>query len=247
MTIGIIIGLSLTTILAGFVQGLSGFGLALVAVPILALFLDIKTVVPLVMLFAVTNNLINVIRLHQHLDLHKVKPVLIGSLPGIPLGAWFLSEIEGIWILLPLAIFLIAYSGYNLIRHNLLTHKINYTPGKSGAYIAGILSGCLSGAFSTGGPPVVIYTDLQHWSNNDKKILLSSYFMLLGIITLCWYLIFGILNSQIMFYFISLLPLLIIGSWAGIFCYEKLSNHHYGRLVNYLLLISGLLLLFKLS
>jgi len=40
------------TFLAGFVQGLSGFGSVLLSLPLLILFLDVKTAIPLVALMA---------------------------------------------------------------------------------------------------------------------------------------------------------------------------------------------------
>ena len=54
----LILPLALITFFAGFTQGLSGFGSILVSLPLLALFLDIKTVIPLVSLFALVINTI---------------------------------------------------------------------------------------------------------------------------------------------------------------------------------------------
>ena len=78
---------------AGFTQGLSGFGSILLAIPLLAAFLDIKTVIPLTALAGFAMTTILLIQLWDHLSWKKITPFLIGTVPGIPLGVQFLLEI----------------------------------------------------------------------------------------------------------------------------------------------------------
>jgi len=85
---------SLILFLAGFNQGISGFGVILVAIPLLMLFLDIKTVVPLTALSALVIAVTLFIQLKDRFDFGKIKPLLIGAIPGIPVGVFLLKEVD---------------------------------------------------------------------------------------------------------------------------------------------------------
>ena len=56
------------TFLAGFIQGLSGFGSVLLSLPLLILFLDVRTAIPLVALVALALTIQLLIQLRQHLE-----------------------------------------------------------------------------------------------------------------------------------------------------------------------------------
>lgn len=81
--------IALITFLAGFTQGLSGFGSILLALPLLTIMLDIKTVVPLAALDAFLVAIILLFELRRHLDWKKILPLVAGSFPGIPIGVFF--------------------------------------------------------------------------------------------------------------------------------------------------------------
>ena len=79
--------------LAGFVQGLSGFGAVLLSLPLLSIFLDIKTVIPLVALAALAMTLIVLVQLWRYLEWRRVYPLIIGAVPGRLGGYIFLENI----------------------------------------------------------------------------------------------------------------------------------------------------------
>lgn len=56
---------------AGFIQGVSGFGSILLSLPLLAIFLDIKTVIPLTTLAGVSVSYVLFYQLCRHLDCKK--------------------------------------------------------------------------------------------------------------------------------------------------------------------------------
>ena len=60
--------LGIVAFCAGFVQGLSGFGSVLLSLPLLALFLEVKTAIPVVALFGVALTIFLLVQLRQHWD-----------------------------------------------------------------------------------------------------------------------------------------------------------------------------------
>ena len=75
---------------AGFIQGLSGFGSAIIAIPLLTFFLDVKTAVPLVIMLGIIIGLINTRELIQHNQARRLAPLILTALCGIPIGILFI-------------------------------------------------------------------------------------------------------------------------------------------------------------
>ena len=69
-------------LLGSFTQGLTGFGFALVSIPLLVLFMDIQIAVPLCMLSGLVITAFLSLQLKDHLDWRKILPLLFGCLPG---------------------------------------------------------------------------------------------------------------------------------------------------------------------
>ena len=72
--------LSIVIFMAGFVQGLSGFGSILLALPLLSLFIDIKILIPLMVLCGWSMSISLLIQLRLHLDLKKILPLFFGAI-----------------------------------------------------------------------------------------------------------------------------------------------------------------------
>ena len=81
-------------LLAGFIQGLSGFGSALLAMPLLTIFIDVKIAVPLCILNSLLMTSYLVFELKDYMERKKIFPLLLGSIPGIYIGVNFLINAE---------------------------------------------------------------------------------------------------------------------------------------------------------
>nr|HPJ39641.1 TSUP family transporter [Spirochaetota bacterium] len=86
--------LTITIFTSALIQGMTGFGSALVAMAILPLFLPVRTVTPLVLLVGLLLNIIIFVRFHQHFDMKKLFPIIIGAAAGVPIGVYGLKMID---------------------------------------------------------------------------------------------------------------------------------------------------------
>ena len=134
----IYIWVCLIIFMAGLTQGLSGFGSVLLSIPLLAIFLDIKTVIPLTALIGLSMSLVLLFHLRPYLDWKKIYPLLIAAIPGIPLGVIFLKKLDKTVILCVLGIILVAYSLYSLLSRSGEKRISGHW-----AYVFGFLAGCL--------------------------------------------------------------------------------------------------------
>ena len=99
-------------LLAGFIQGLSGFGSVLVALPILVLFLDFDLAVPLASIWGMTINTILLLQLRAHLRLKNILPLTLAAIPGIPLGVYILVNANTRLLEMLLGVLLLIFSLY---------------------------------------------------------------------------------------------------------------------------------------
>ena len=225
---------------AGFIQGLSGFGSVLLSLPLLALFLDIKTVIPFVALLGVTLSIFLSIQLRQHWDWKKIYPLCLGSIPGIPVGVLFLNRIDGQLIQWTVGVVLVAYAIYGLLL-NPAVRKM----GRVWAYPFGFAAGFLGGAISASGPPVIVYTSLQPWTKDQIKVTLQGFFIISGILVVLSQAMAGLVTRQVLFYFLIALPLLLIGTWLGSFLSGRIREETFRKIILIMMGLLGLFIIFK--
>ncbi len=229
--------LSLVTFLAGFTQGLSGFGSLLLALPLLTLFMDIKTVIPLLALHALAITALLLIQLWKHLEWGKISPLLFGSIPGIFLGVFLLKTLDTRIIQFILGLILVAYPLVSMKQRLIKPMKAWW------AYVFGFFAGCLGGTLSASGPPVIIYTAIQPWGKDTIKATLQGFFIASGVLVVFVQAAHGLMTSSVLNLFLISLPSLLIGTYAGSFFYGKISDQTYRKIM---LILLGLLGLFTL-
>jgi uncharacterized membrane protein YfcA len=211
---------------AGFTQGLSGFGSILLALPLLATFLDIKTVIPLTALTGLTMTTVLLIQLRKYLVWRKIIPFLIGTVPGIPLGVLFLKKMDKGMVEFVLGSLLIAYSVYSLVSKR----RPRETAERWG-YLFGFLGGCLGGAFSASGPAVIVYASLQDWPKDRIKGSLQGMFFVIGAIVVFFYTLNGLITTAVLKYFGVSFPAILLGTFVGALSYGKISDVQYKKLM----------------
>lgn len=223
---------------AGLVQGLTGFGSALVAMPLFLLFLDARTAVPLSILNGLIITIYLCLQLKRHLDRRKIFPLLLGCLPGIIAGVYFLKRADNTWIKILLGILLVGYASFSLKFKPRAIKMPSFGP-----YAAGFATGVIGSAFSAGGPPVIIYTMLAGWSKDSIKATLSGLFLITGILIAGAHWFSGLTNGLVLRYLaVSAIPV-ISGVWSGSRIYYRTTTESYIRIILFLLIGLGALMI----
>lgn len=232
--------LCLIALLAGFTQGLSGFGSVLVALPLLVWFLDLPTTVPLVSTWGMTINLILLVQLRPHLRLGHIGPLTLAAVPGVPLGVAVLTLVSARWLELLLGALLVIFSLYFL-----LAGGKTRTLSRGWAYAAGFLSGFLGGSLASSGPPVIVYTALQPWPKDEIKSTLTGFFFLSGLVILAAQALSGLFTPEVLRRSGFSIPFIIMGVFLGTAVYRRLATAQYRQVVVGLITLLGLLTLIK--
>jgi uncharacterized protein len=216
-------------------QSLTGFGAGLVSVAFLPGVMGMVTAVPMIALITGTLEIILLFRLRSAFNFKAVWRMALTTLLGIPIGVWALRGLSEKVLLPILGVVMAGYALYALFNFKLprLEH-----PGW--AFLTGFLSGILSGAYSVGGPPMIIYGDCRGWEPGEFKSNLQGFFLLNDGLAIVNHAIVGNLTHSVWTGYLWALPLVVLGLVAGSGLDRFLNPHTFRKLVLVLLVIMGL-------
>jgi hypothetical protein len=231
----LILAAVLILFLSGFVQGLVGFGSALVAVPLLSLFMNPKVVVPLTLVHGLLMNMYLSVKNRKNIQRRRVLPLFLAGFLGIPFGAAVLIVLpsNGLKILIGIVITL-----FSLLLLTGFSYRLK-SEGR-GLIPVGFASGILNGSVSMSGPPVILFLSNQRVGKVHFRANLVTYFFLLNIITFVVFHVTGVLNGEILILSIILVPPLPAGILLGEYLSHKVSEDWFRRIALTLVLIAGI-------
>lgn len=235
MTAALIAGM---VFLAALFQALSGFGFALIVMPLATLVLGLKVAAPLVALASLTTYTINIVRFREMIDWKEVVPLILAAAAGIPIGLWALAHVDEGVIRPGLGSVLIAYAVYALLQPEGPVLR-----SRAWAIAAGLLAGCLGGAYNTPGPPVVVYGSLRRWPKHEFRAILQTLFFANGVIIVASHAVARHLTADTWKLYLVALPALAAGILAGWLLDPRVDHARFRTLVAVLILATGLSLL----
>lgn len=220
--------------LAGTLQGMTGFGSALVAMPLLCLFVDVQTAVPLCTLNSIVITAYLMTKMKNHIDLTKVLPLCLSALPGSLVGVTLLHEIDAHLFKILLGLLLLGYGGYNLM-FTATTRSLN----PAWAWLAGFFSGAIGSAFSVGGPPAILYATLNDWRKDEIKATLTAFFAFNSTIAALVHFFSGLTKSAVAKDFLISAPTVLLGAMLGYYWYQRTPHRIYMRVTFAFLIFMG--------
>ena len=223
-------------LVSALLQGLSGFGFSILAVPLITLFIAPKTAVPILMLYSIIINLGVLYSARKEIDLKKIWLLLLAGIIGLPFGARLLVSLDGNILKIGIGILILIFGTLLLLgyRKKLKHEKIAMIP-------IGIISGLLSGSISISGPPIIIFLANKQLGKHSFRGNLALYFFLLNIFTIPVFWLNGLFTKEVISHSVTFLPGLIVGVVAGNLLSHKVQEQHFRKFTLILLLIMGVL------
>jgi uncharacterized membrane protein YfcA len=167
-------------VLAGFVQGLTGFGFGMVVMGLLPPLIGIEQALAVATLAGLATTLANTGLTLRHLHWSSTGALWFGTVVGVPLGFEALSAVPQAVVMRLLGLALCALILFDLSSGR---KDASHWPTWAG-WCTGLVSGTLSGAFNMGGPPLVAYVYGRPWSKERQVATLSGLFLTGGVIRL---------------------------------------------------------------
>lgn len=226
---------------AYFIRGITGFGSGLIAVPLLALFLPLKFVVPLMLLLDFTASIV-IGGLHfKKVQWNEISILFPFSLVGVTLGTHLLVRLPQAPMLITLAAFIMIFA----VR-SLLNWQSDKPVSRFWAIPASLTGGTVGGLFGTGGPPYVIYLAHRIRDKGALRASLSATFFVEGLMRIASFLLAGLLmTKQLWMSYLVALPIVLAALYAGNRAHIGLDAARMTQLIGGLLMVSGISLLVK--
>jgi uncharacterized membrane protein YfcA len=222
-------------LLAGAVRGFSGFGSALIYVPLLAaIYSPIFATVSFVLLdyICVTPFALRAMR-----DVHwrEVLPAFLAALLTVPLGTYTQQAVDPVWLRWGIALFVLGF-----VALLAAGWRYPFKPSMRAAIGAGVLSGFTGGAAQLGGPPLILY-----WLGNPTaaatvRANLLVYLVLLGITLMVNYAWHGLMTARPIALAVLLWPVYIVALVAGTRWFRGASETGYRRIAYVIVTLAAL-------
>ena len=225
------------------VRGITGFGAALVLVPLLSLLWNLRQVVLIAAFVQVITGVPLTVVARREVARRVFVVLLAGSLIGLPLGATLLAMLPLATLRRALGLLTLVFGLSRLLP---ASRQVALSPGRAVGALgvpAGWVSGLLAGAIGTGGPPVVAYLHYRLPDPLARRATLLAYFMVIDIVRLVGYLRLGIGGAATLWTALALVPFALLGSVAGSHIHSRAAARTVALCVAWLLVATGVLLL----
>ncbi|MGI9510313.1 MAG: sulfite exporter TauE/SafE family protein [Geminicoccaceae bacterium] len=226
----------------GFVNGLAGFGTSLFALGWWLQVMPPAAAVAVSLAMSLINGVQGVWLVRHAMDKRRLSRFLLPALVGIPIGVLFLDHMNADLLKLIVAIFLLAYGLFFAFRRNLpdLRHP---TPILD--RIIGFLGGFFGAAAGLSGALPTVWLSLRPWPKTERRALLQPFNMVvLGLAALLLALK-GTYDSTVLLAIAIATPAALASAQVGIYVFKRMNDADFRRLLIFLMLASGLVLLVR--
>jgi uncharacterized membrane protein YfcA len=231
---------ALAVAIASFVRGLTGFGFAIVATPLLALVYPPVVAVPVATLLQIPSGLPIVFRDWSDTNIKAATTAWLGGLPALIPGVFVLSSIpaDEMRLILGLAVILSTVA-------LAFGRKLNREPKPYELIGAGALSGLMQGAVAMAGPPVILLILSSSWTPARCRATLSFVFLLLGTASLIFGAIHGVVTMESILIAAATVPGLLMGQAIGSSLFVRIDAARYRSISTLCVAIAGVLVVIR--
>ena len=226
----------LATFAGAFVAGLSGFAFGLVAASLWLYILDPVQSATLIIAFGLLVQGYSVRKLREALDWGR----LWGAAVGVPAGVTLLIWSDPRSVRLAVGIILIVYSLYAFFRP---APKFS-GGGRASDAAVGFLNGAVGGLTGLAGILVTIWCNLRGWPKDVQRTVFQPVAVATFLMSALWLGAGGTVTAETAKFFVMGLPCLLAGTWLGLKLFGRIDEATFRKIVQALLLVSGVTLVF---
>jgi uncharacterized membrane protein YfcA len=222
---------------AAFGQTVAGFGFSLLAVAPLGMVIDPKDAIAVSLVLLIANSAMLVWGERAHIAWDAVGALLVGAVPGLPLGLAVISvaPVRGLRIALAVAVLsAVAFlaSGFELSHRSRMVE-----------WVGGFFCGIFTTSLNTNGPPAVLALQARSMPPEQFRPTTSA---VLGLTSLVGAVMFGFagrLNVEVGQACVVALPAMLVGWQVGMRLRQRVSTTAFRTLIMLLLVVAAVLTL----
>ena len=227
------LALACIVLFASTVQSISGFGFALMSVPLMVLIIDLRIAVVVSALVGTLGTCGQAWQLREHVDRILTRRFIISSCIGVPFGlaAFLLVSQNVLKIVLGVAVLF----GVAVLSRGLDMRSTHH----SFDWLMGALSGFLLMSTSTNGPPLVFTLHARRIDPQTLRATLNTVFAVTGIISSGLFVASGKVTREILGISAIAFPTMVIGVYLGTRFRQFIAVERFRSMILVLLAASG--------
>jgi len=231
---------ALGAVVAGFVQGLSGFAFGLVAMSFWAWALEPRLAAVLAVFGALTGQVIAAVSVRRGFDAQRLLPFVLGGLAGVPVGVWLLPRLDVDAFKAVLGGLLIVWCPAMLLAKRLPRIRFG---GRLADGAVGLAGGVMGGIGGFTGTLPTLWCTLRGFDKDAQRAVIQNFNLSMLAVTMATYLATGIVTREMLPLFAIVAPAMLVPTLLGARLYVGISEARFRQVVLGLLTVSGVVLL----
>lgn len=225
--------------LAGFVQGLSGFGFGLTAMSFWAWTLDPRLSAALAVFGALTGQVVAAVTVRRAWDWGRLWPFVAGGLLGLPLGLALLPRLNVPLFKGVVGLFLVVVCPLMFFAARLPRVQ----GGRAGDALAGLAGGVMGGIGGFTGVVPTLWCTMRGWAKDEQRSVIQNFNLSVLTATFAGYLLAGFITRPMLPLLALVAPAMLLPSLLGARLYARISDTAFRQVVLGLLFASGVAML----
>jgi uncharacterized membrane protein YfcA len=226
----------------GFVNGLTGFGTTLTALPVWLQAIEPLVAAQLASACSVLGHVSTFPALWGVLHWRRAAPMLVAGIAGVPVGVLLLPFVSLATFKLGVGLVLAGYCGFMLFAAG----RVKLAAGGRGAEVAvGFGGGILGGLAALSGVLPTVWASLKGWPKDQRRVFFQAFNFTVLTAMLVTNALSGLVGLRTVFAFALAAPGTLLGAWLGLRAYRRLDDLGFDRIVLFVLLLSGLVLVWS--
>ena len=212
MTMGAALVVMAGALAGGSVSGLAGFGTGLAALGNWLHVVEPAPAATLVAVCSVVSQAQTIRTIWDAIDRHRVWPMVVAGLLGVPVGSLLLSRLDIDLFRLGVGLFLIGFSGFMLLWR---VQPRLVRGGRTADSAVGFAGGILGGLAGLSGPLPTVWATLRGWSKDERRGVFQVFNLAILSAVVLWHLASGLVGPEFGWLIGMALPGTFAGAWLA--------------------------------
>ncbi|WP_298842905.1 sulfite exporter TauE/SafE family protein [Clostridium sp.] len=239
MTTLTIVLFCLVIFITHFLGSVTGNGCTVLALPFAIMLTGIKIAKPVLTICGLLLCLYVVLVSYKDIVWKQYFRIMIFAGIGLPIGMWIFNKFPENVLKSILGIFIIVISIKGLINCY-KTNKVTKPINNSVLNFIVFIGGCVQGAFTSGGPLVIIYATEKLKNKSNFRSTLCMVWVTLNAIIVVQNFVTGAITPEVTKLLLFTLPFLLLGAILGNYAYHKINDTIFNKMVYIILFISAM-------
>lgn len=209
------------------VQGITGFGLAVIGLPLLMLAVAPRPAVGIILLLNLALSALTLVGARRNLPVTRIRLLAIGSLLGIPFGLVLLNLLAVTTLKAVVAALLLLFLLLRWLRPDQ-----RLPDSRPLAMLVGVVSGALQSSTGLGPPPVALYLRGINIAKAEFRSVMAGVMVVSCLGALLSLAPYRVLTAEALRQTAGLMPAALVGFAIGVCAEQRVSPKGFARLAS---------------